>query len=181
MELSGKHGKDETLVINNPKAPLVLVLSIWNSAWWTAAPLFFPIQWGLPSVGVCWRRSNPPWSQNPNRPNMKGKCNYPALFQINPTPLPGSVGADSAFSFVWGLSAELFLCRAETEKTCKVSVSLTWTWPMKCFYQSHQTCRQKCCFLLAKGFGFCIWAIPAETLKTITARFLSSLIYCILW
>lgn len=49
----------------------------------------------LPSVGVCWRRSNPPWSQNPNRPNMKGKCNYPALFQINWTPPP--------------INAELFL------------------------------------------------------------------------
>lgn len=45
----------------------------------------------LPSVGVCWRRSNPPWSQNPNKPNMKGKCNYPALFQINWTPPPINV------------------------------------------------------------------------------------------
>lgn len=50
----------------------------------------------FPSVGVfCWRQSNPPRSQNPNRPNMKGKCNYPALFQINWTPPP--------------INAELFL------------------------------------------------------------------------
>lgn len=50
--------------------------------------VFLHIKRNLPSVGVCWRRSNPPWFQNPNRPNMKGKHNYPAFFQINRTPPP---------------------------------------------------------------------------------------------
>lgn len=75
----------------------------------------------LPSVGVCWRRSNPPWSRNPNRPNMKGKCNYPALFQINWTPPP--------------INVELFLTQLSPlcarDHVCFVFVSWERSWRLK--------------------------------------------------
>lgn len=77
---------------------------------------FFNTGTSLPSVGVCWRRSNPPWSLNPNRPNMKGKCNYPDLFQINWTPPPINV---EFFSSVWICC--LFFCVQETMWTLSFS------------------------------------------------------------
>lgn len=68
------------------------------------------------SVGVCWRQSNPPRFQNPNRPNMKRESNYPAVFQINKTPPP--INEKSSLLCVSQLCAGDrvdFFCVGETE------------------------------------------------------------------
>lgn len=71
----------------SPKSSHLPLFLLWSEC--GPGLLFYLSQRGsFPSVGVCRRRNNPPWSQNPNRANMKGKCNYPASFRINWTPPP---------------------------------------------------------------------------------------------
>lgn len=143
---------------------LFLLFTAEYSVWSSGGFCFFMHQVNLPSVGVSWRRSNPPWFQNPNRPDMKGKLNYAALFQINWT--PPSINVEILTQETQ--TSSLFLRNWKVAKIIKKTVDMSY-WQTEC-----SVSESVCCFITAlhgggwlDGYYMC-WTCQGHTDNALT-------------